>query len=1010
PTGLGTKWGNVGYNLYDRFDIGDVPQRGSWATRYGSRGSLRNMVDTAHRMDVKIIPDIIMNHNGNGPDFRDYPNMDTSDFHVQYQQGYVNTLNYKRGPRMTDWAPNNGYGGTMWEDLASLIDIRTEDNSQSGDPNRFTGGNNTPGWNMVGGISYLRHPGQYERYPYYPGGYTNENVSTMLYRWIAWLGNAMDYDGLRLDAGKHTPYEFFGTRGGGFLHEAQYNYNLRRGHADSNANEADELFKNYLHSRDDALIFAEILSYWPELEYWYGANTNNTKNPMRFLDYACKQTAYSAFGGSIGVLGGSGFTYVPTNGIYYVWGHDEAGPGKINLAYAWSLTHVGFPMVYFTGNNISWADSGRTPDKKTWMIPGYDSQALGDQYTDVPNMVYVHQHFARGLEWNRWNENNDYFAYERFDDINGNLNPDTGEGLLLVALNDSGSDKTLTGVTVTFPVGTTLHDYSGHASDAIVYDSGGPRVNITIPGNSGQGWVFYAPRNADGNGANSVVVKDNGSNAGTIPWVTPGGVYGSPKTQQITRVTTTNLTVDVFFQNVGTSTVDSAMLRWGRGNSRFTATNYFDSGNGMVSGGFEKMFQNSATNWTMPIQVGSTNIDEGLHVVKCRVFNNRPAGMPALYQTFTKSIYVDTKGPQLNIAWPQNGQTVFGEGVAVISNSDFSAYGMTVSIDGGAAQAAHEIYKGTWKFNLDGLSSGGHTMTVVATEADWGSTRSVINTSITTRAFTVAANANPISLNLAEDSTNQLPFFKTIVTASGSPSTVRLFWNGYQLLFNSGSLTNTFNGEVIMSDNVGNVVTDRLWGAFVNGANFFEAERVDAGVTSRVSRQVTFNLYGINAIDSDGDSLPDNLEMPFIDSNGAPGADQPWPGDSNQNFIPDNGETWTKLNPYNHSTFYSGSWDDQNDFDNDGYNNGQEMLAGYAIGNIYTYNIYSSGSKPTNGPTQQGSSATWSPTLAVRGQNLAITYSPNQGTLSNANPVWIHIGHSDKTIGTWQDVYGTNMT
>ena len=36
--------GNVGYNSYDRFDLGDHPQRGHWETRYGSRTSLRNLV------------------------------------------------------------------------------------------------------------------------------------------------------------------------------------------------------------------------------------------------------------------------------------------------------------------------------------------------------------------------------------------------------------------------------------------------------------------------------------------------------------------------------------------------------------------------------------------------------------------------------------------------------------------------------------------------------------------------------------------------------------------------------------------------------------------------------------------------------------------------------------------------------------------------------------------------------------------------------------------------------
>jgi hypothetical protein len=178
PTGLGTKWGNVGYNLYDRFDIGDVPQRGSLATRYGTRGSLRHMVDAAHQCDVKIIPDIVMNHNGNGPDFRHYPGMQPEDFHVQWEPGHCNTLNYKRGPRMDQWYHDNGYGGTLWQELVSLIDIRTEPDG------RFTGGTGTPGWNFVDGVSFVRHVGQYDRYPY---GYTGnpENVRQMLGRWIA---------------------------------------------------------------------------------------------------------------------------------------------------------------------------------------------------------------------------------------------------------------------------------------------------------------------------------------------------------------------------------------------------------------------------------------------------------------------------------------------------------------------------------------------------------------------------------------------------------------------------------------------------------------------------------------------------------------------------------------------------------------------------------------------------------------------------------------------------------
>jgi len=155
PVGTSVKWANVGYNLYDRFDLGDIPQRGTRETRYGSRGSLRAMVDNAHQLGIKIIPDIVMNHNGNGPDFREYPGMAATDFHVEYQQGYANTLNFKRAPRMDQWYHGEGYGGTMWQDLANLADIRTEDHPLNPDPKRFTGPKTIEGrnFNFVDGTS-----------------------------------------------------------------------------------------------------------------------------------------------------------------------------------------------------------------------------------------------------------------------------------------------------------------------------------------------------------------------------------------------------------------------------------------------------------------------------------------------------------------------------------------------------------------------------------------------------------------------------------------------------------------------------------------------------------------------------------------------------------------------------------------------------------------------------------------------------------------------------------------
>jgi glycosidase len=1003
PTGASVTWANVGYNLFDRFDIGDVPQRGTRETRYGTRGSLRAMVDNAHGMDIKIIPDIVMNHNGNGPDFREYPGMTATDFHVKWNEGYADTLNFERAPRMNWWYHQEGYGGTMWSDLANLADIRTEDHPLNADPKRFTGsGTDADGnsYDLVDGTSYLRHVGQYDRYPYYPTGYTDENAAELLFRWITWLGDAMDYDGLRLDAGKHTPYEFFGWRGSGFLHEAQWSYTQRRGY--DFGGDPTDLFEND-RDRTNAFIFAEILSPWTEIEYWY---KNGTGNPMRFLDYQMKKTADAAFTGNMSGLGAYGSDFGPSTGITYVWGHDEAlaSGGKANLAYAYILGHIGVPMVYYTGNNIEWADHGRTayPAARTWMIPGYDEYALGEGGSGaIPNLVWINRNFARGNETKRWDNDSDFFALERFDDLDSDGLADAGEGIMILALNDSGGDIYRT-LQTAFPPYTVLKDFTGNNGTEVTVKSTGD-IDIMVPGNGGQGWVVYAPLCADGV---DITVNEGGGEAGTMTWIHPGGVHSTDTTQQLTRITADTITVETEATDIPAGiTVDNIMLKWGNG-VQLPVTNFFDSGRGDVSGRFHNTDRDGGDIFSLTFS--TTNLPEGLHAIKTRAFTQRDPSYSAIFNTATKVVYVDRHGPELVLDIPDSFK---GDAVLSISNPDYTAYEVFVSTDGGGEVQATMLQKGSFEFPVSGLSVSGHTLSVRATEYDYASPRAQVNESTTVTNIDVLAKDNAslaLSMSCPDktpgDDTAELPFFK-VIASGGASSSATLTWEGYELPWNGGDFTNTFDGQVIQRDDSAHVVTNRLWGNFINGAHNFVLEDGD----DTVVLNVIFDLYGTGHIDSDGDGIPDNVEMPYFDD-GAPGPDQSWPGDSNNNFIPESWETWSRLNPYNHSTFYSAQWDDRGDMDGDGASNYDEVYAGYLEeDNIYFYDIYDAGSTPS-GSGSVASVATVLPTSISTGDVVTITYTPNDGTLSGVSPVVMHIGHSFKTEGSWQDVIDTNMT
>ncbi|HEY1098013.1 MAG TPA: alpha-amylase family glycosyl hydrolase, partial [Myxococcota bacterium] len=56
---------DVGFAVYDRFDLGDRNQRGTVATRYGTHAELKSLVAAAHRFGLRVYFDVVMNHHGN---------------------------------------------------------------------------------------------------------------------------------------------------------------------------------------------------------------------------------------------------------------------------------------------------------------------------------------------------------------------------------------------------------------------------------------------------------------------------------------------------------------------------------------------------------------------------------------------------------------------------------------------------------------------------------------------------------------------------------------------------------------------------------------------------------------------------------------------------------------------------------------------------------------------------------------------------------------------------------
>jgi alpha-amylase len=160
--------GDVGYGVYDRYDLGEFEQRGTIATRYGSRKDLVAAIDALHENDIRVYADIVMNHMMGGDEER----------FTEGGKDYVarTKFAYPSHPFVFDHTRFNGCdhkGWVQWSpwDFAARPDA----------------------WdNLLGCELRLRDPA----------------VSAHLIEWGKWLTSELKLDGYRLDAVKHmyTPF------------------------------------------------------------------------------------------------------------------------------------------------------------------------------------------------------------------------------------------------------------------------------------------------------------------------------------------------------------------------------------------------------------------------------------------------------------------------------------------------------------------------------------------------------------------------------------------------------------------------------------------------------------------------------------------------------------------------------------------------------------------------------------------------------------------------------------
>lgn len=62
PACKGTKSNDVGYGIYDLYDLGEFDQKGTVRTKYGTKEELKTAIDELHKYKISVYFDAVMNH------------------------------------------------------------------------------------------------------------------------------------------------------------------------------------------------------------------------------------------------------------------------------------------------------------------------------------------------------------------------------------------------------------------------------------------------------------------------------------------------------------------------------------------------------------------------------------------------------------------------------------------------------------------------------------------------------------------------------------------------------------------------------------------------------------------------------------------------------------------------------------------------------------------------------------------------------------------------------------
>lgn len=708
PPQRGTSSSSIGYDVFDRFDLGTGS--GASSTRYGNENSFRLAVDAFHRAGCRVFVDWIMNHNANWDNTT--PNFIT-------QGGYPGfVLTFGSDPYGDFHTP-----GTQSENpsgpnynlsdgrLLGLIDIAQEKNNllirhpvTAGDPNNIPAGTI---WNKVDinnrrfypdrqlasfsplnpGTNRNPSPSQYTFYPYNTtdntqGDAVQETAAQLILRATQYYLEVLKVDGFRLDAAKHVPTWFWDNmwdaivynRYKGFDGTTQIPYSFVEAVGGGGANPPDWVRKPGEPGSGAG---------YPSVGWQFGNRDALDLDEAGALRDLVNNDGSGSWDSVIGssIDNADGFNN-GTIGVHHVNSHDNTINDGENdsIAQAYVLMRTGPANVYYMALQF-----GNPPNNFPKRNGRDDAIGLGSSV--ITTLVKLRNELARGwfIPLTTNGQQQDVLIFSR-------RTPNSTENMIigLDDLETNGFDTR--NITTSYPQGTRLWEQTGNAANPTVDPNNdipemltiaaGGTLSFRVPRNRnangvfhGLGYVVYSEALPGGtlsiaNAATTIAPPDPSPTADYIQRVSPVTIITSP-TFDIQLQTTRSDAGDPNTDDLAVFRIDQGFKDFNNNGSTYAGqpSSDYNAGNTdpeSPSYGFENFItqndprchpdgSNNCVNSGAGLYrqtINAAALGEGYHYITVRAYRHRPSGLNPIFSEFRIVVYVDLVPPDFTLIAP----------------------------------------------------------------------------------------------------------------------------------------------------------------------------------------------------------------------------------------------------------------------------------------------------------------------------------------------------------------------